>query len=368
MSTSLPKFIADDSLAITQEMIDAYEAMTGKTLYPAQVERLLIDLIAYRETLVRTAINDTARQNLMAFARAPMLDYLGELVGVTRLPAQSARTRVRLTLVEPLTAGLAIPAGFRVETTNGVQFQTLDEVVMSAGASQVELAVLAVEPGLAGNGYLPGQVSQWVDSLGVDLDDVSNLVVTAGGAEAESDERLRERIKLAPESFSVAGSRLAYRHHAMSAHQDIVDVAVDSPEPGVVRLFPLGRDGLPGPALLNAVTLACSDEKVRPLTEQVQVLAPEEIAFTLHARLLVYHDADAGRVLSTARTQAMQLANSLSASLGRDIVPSQFIAALSVPGVYQVELISPTATREVGAAGWAHCLAMDVQLSGERNG
>ena len=368
MSTSLPKFIADDSLAITQEMIDAYEAMTGKTLYPAQIERLLIDLIAYRETLVRTAINDAARQNLVAFARAPMLDYLGELVGVTRLPAQSARTRVRITLAEPLSAGLAIPAGFRVETGSGVQFQTLDDVVMVAGASQIELAVVAVEPGPAGNGYLPGQVSQWVDSLGVDVEDVSNLVVTAGGAEAESDDRLRERIKLAPESFSVAGSRLAYRHHAMSAHQDIVDVAVDSPEPGVVRLFPLGRDGLPGPALINAVALACSDEKVRPLTDQVLVLPPEEMAFTVQAQLLVYRDADANRALETARAQATQLATSLSASLGRDIVPSQFIAALSAPGVYQVMLTSPASTVEVGAAGWAHCVGIDVQLSGERDG
>ena len=61
MST-LPQFVADDSQAITQELITAYEAMTGKTLYPGQVERLLIDLIAYRETLVRTAINDISER------------------------------------------------------------------------------------------------------------------------------------------------------------------------------------------------------------------------------------------------------------------------------------------------------------------
>ena len=96
MST-LPQFVPDDSQAITQELITAYEAMTGKTLYPGQIERLLIDLIAYRETLVRTAINDTGRQNLVAFSRAPMLDYLGELVGVARLPAQSARALIRET-------------------------------------------------------------------------------------------------------------------------------------------------------------------------------------------------------------------------------------------------------------------------------
>ena len=82
MALTEPDFIERDADKITAEMIAQYEAATGKTLYPGQIERLLIDLIAYRETLVRTAINDTGRQNLVAFSRAPMLDYLGELVGV----------------------------------------------------------------------------------------------------------------------------------------------------------------------------------------------------------------------------------------------------------------------------------------------
>ena len=95
--SELIKLVADDPLAITDELVRAYEAATGKTLYPAQIERLFIDLIAYRETLVRGLINDVARQNLVAFARAPMLDFLGELVGVARLSAQPARTTLRFT-------------------------------------------------------------------------------------------------------------------------------------------------------------------------------------------------------------------------------------------------------------------------------
>ncbi|STI00519.1 phage-related baseplate assembly protein J [Escherichia coli] len=65
---------------ITAEMIAKYEADTGKTLYPAQAERLLIDLWAYREMLVRVAVQEAAKQNLVAFSREPMIDYLGELV------------------------------------------------------------------------------------------------------------------------------------------------------------------------------------------------------------------------------------------------------------------------------------------------
>mgnify|MGYP000411452045 FL=1 len=112
MSLPEPSFIDRDPQAITAEIVAQYEQLTGKTLYPAQVERLLIDVIAYRETLVRIGIQEAAKQNLVAYARAPMLDYLGELVGVTRLPAQSARTTVRLTFVDPLASALPTPSSF----------------------------------------------------------------------------------------------------------------------------------------------------------------------------------------------------------------------------------------------------------------
>ncbi|MCV4640052.1 baseplate J/gp47 family protein, partial [Escherichia coli] len=80
------------------EMIAKYEADTGKTLYPAQAERLLIDLWAYREMLVRVAVQEAAKQNLVAFAREPMIDYLGELVGVYRLAAQPATTTLQFSV------------------------------------------------------------------------------------------------------------------------------------------------------------------------------------------------------------------------------------------------------------------------------
>ena len=365
---SLPKFVSDDPTEITQELITAYEAMTGKTVYPAQVDRVFIDLVAYSRTLTMSAINDVGRQNLVAFARAPMLDYLGELVGVIRLPAQSARATVRVTFAEALDVALAIPAGTRAEAAGGVQFQTEGEIIVEAGKTSVDLSMVAVEPGSGSNGLLAGQVNALVDDLGVDVESVANLAVSSGGSDEENDDRLRERIKLAPESFSVAGSRLSYRHHALRAHPDIVDVAVQSPEPGVVNLYPLVKTGLPGSAVLNAVAAACSDEKVRPLTDTVDVLPPAEYTYSISARLVLYHTADATTVLAAAQDAAAGFAIQRQAALGRDVVPSQIIAALSVPGVYQVELLSPGGLMGVPDHGWAHCTDIDVELAGGANG
>ncbi|STN20434.1 putative phage baseplate protein [Escherichia fergusonii] len=100
MAIAEPNFIDRDPAQITSEMIAQYEDASGKKLYPAQAERLLIDLFAYRENLVRIAIQEAAKQNLVAYSRAPMLDYLGELVGVHRLPAQPAKTTLQFSVVQ----------------------------------------------------------------------------------------------------------------------------------------------------------------------------------------------------------------------------------------------------------------------------
>ena len=103
-------------------MIAKYEADTGKTLYPAQAERLLIDLWAYREMLVGVAVQEAAKQNLVAFAREPMIDYLGELVGVYRLAAQPATTTLQFSVDEALAID-ADPAGTRVSASDSVIFR-----------------------------------------------------------------------------------------------------------------------------------------------------------------------------------------------------------------------------------------------------
>lgn len=226
MALTEPDFIERDADKITAEMIAQYEAATGKTLYPAQAERLLIDLWAYREMLVRVAAQEAAKQNLVAFAREPMIDYLGELVGVYRLAAQPASIPLQFSVEEEQAIDVLIPAGTRVSASDSIIFSTDTDVVLKAGLLLVNTTATCTEPGVAGNGWQPAQVSQLLDEIdNVDLQ-VTNLAASSGGSEQEDNDRLRERIKLAPESFTNAGSRKAYRFHAMQAHPNIVDVAV----------------------------------------------------------------------------------------------------------------------------------------------
>src|SRR5579871_60984 len=118
-----PQFVNDadglDPNKILADMVALFESLAGRTLQPAQVERLLINLYAYRESLVRNAIQYAASQNLLAFASFPMIDYLGQLLGVTKLPAQGALTTLQFTLAAALPVSFLIPAGTLVGTTDG---------------------------------------------------------------------------------------------------------------------------------------------------------------------------------------------------------------------------------------------------------
>jgi Baseplate J-like protein len=147
-----PQFVSDndglDPNLILADMVAEFEAAAGRTLQPAQVERLLINLYAYRESLVRNAIQYTGQQNLLAFAEFPMLDYLGQLLGVTRLPAQSASVTLQFTLAEPLSISYTIPALSKVGTTDGeFAFATAADLTIPPGVVTGSIAASATTAG-----------------------------------------------------------------------------------------------------------------------------------------------------------------------------------------------------------------------------
>lgn len=369
MSLPEPEFIERDAVKVTQDLISQYETLTGKTLYPAQVERLLIDLIAYRETLIRIAIQEAAKQNLVEYARFPMLDYLGELVGVRRLPAQPARTVLRFTLTEAQTFNVLIPAGTQVETKDGkFIFKTTEDATIVAGSVSVEVSAECETAGFQANGYLPGEVGNLLTLIPY-VEKAENITTTIGGTDEESDDRLRQRIKEAPESFSNAGSRGAYRFWAMTAHQDIVDVAVMSPTPGVVNVYPLTKQGNPSTEILNLVSQTLNHEKIRPLTDLVQCLSPTRIDFSIVANVTLYNYADSRTVQETIDKKLSNYIKEMKSKLGRDIVRSQIIALInSVYGVYKTELTSPASDRVLAENEWANCTSYTVNIVGSVDG
>lgn len=369
MALPEPSFITRDPAAITAEMVASYEATTGKTLQPAQIERLLIDLIAYRENLLRIGIQEAAKQNLVQYAVFPMIDYLGELVGVVRLAAQYARSTVRLYLTAAQSFDVAVPAGTRIETKDGLlTFATEFNVTVAAGQSYVDASAVCQTAGIVGNGYVTGEINSLVDVVPF-VNSAANTDTSTGGSDEETDDAMRVRIKLAPERFSNAGSYGAYRFHALSVHPDIVDVAITSPSAGTVNVYPLTRYGNPDSIMLDLVEATLTDEKIRPLTDQVAVLAPTKKDFVITAGIVLFNWADTDTVLAEVNAALEAYAATQRTAMGRDVVLTQVVAAINgVYGVYKTTLAAPTADIVNAANEWPNCTAITVTVTGYNNG
>ena len=211
-----------------------------------------------------------------------------------------------------------------------------------------------------------GDLDQLAALLGV-----RRLVVKAGDpnadppvpAELESDDDLRRRTQEALNGFSVAGPEGAYVFHARAVSGTIRDVEATSPEPGVVEVFVLSRegDGTPAPELLAAVQTALSAEDVRPVCDTVRVSAPAIETYSITAAIAT----DAGPDPETVRLDALAALEIMKAGyhrLGRSVPRSAILAALHRPGVRAVDLVSPAADISRGSGEAAFCAAIDVTL------
>lgn len=360
-----PNFIERDVEKITQEWISLYEKRTGKTLHPAQIERILIDIGVYRENLLRIKIQEIAKSNLLTYAPMEVLEHLAELVGVQKLKAKYSKTVIKFELSEELTSDILIPKNTEVETSDGKYiFSTDKDVILKANNLSVCVDATCTTIGSITNNYAIGEINNLLTPFSTDFIKIENTEVSTGGADDESADSLRERIRLAPESFSNAGSVGAYKFHTLSVHQDIIDVEVLSSNSGIVDIYPLTKDGNPTETIIKSIFNYLSSDKVRPLTDNVIVHQPEQIDFDIVANLTLYLDADLNTVITMVNNKLKEYKKEISSKLGKDIVPSQIITLLnSIYGVYNVELISPQ-YKTLEKNQWAKLNNIDIHIGG----
>lgn len=367
MTTQLPEpnFIDRDPTAITNEWITLYEQKTGKTLQDAQIERILIDVGSYRETLLRIKIQEIAKLNLLNYATLDVLKHLGELVGVTILEAKYSKAIFEFKIEAPQDFDITIPSDTQVESNDGqFIFQTTSSAIIKKNTLSILVDGICTTAGIPANGYEINSITTLINPLGYVIT-VKNTTITSGGQDEESADNFRERIRQAPESFSNAGSKGAYKFHTLSADQSIIDVAVISPSAGVVEIYPLVDTGTPSDDLILTVQSCLCADKIRPLTDNVIVKKPEVINFSITATLTLYSFADLASVQTAVNDGLNKYKTALKSSLNKDIVPNQIITILnSIYGVYNIELTSPT-FQTVAANQWANLQDFNITYEGE---
>lgn len=130
-------------------------------------------------------------------------------------------------------------------------------------------------------------------------------------------------------------------------------MAVNSPDPGVVKLYVLMDDGtLAGEELKREVLAACSADEVRPLTDRVSVedaeTVPYNISFTYY---LQTGGTKSGTEIAAEVDAAVEKYRAWQqAKLGRDINPDKLREYLCQTGIKRIVFTAPdfTALRDGG--------------------
>jgi phage-related baseplate assembly protein len=346
-------FAVKDASQIQIDVINRYEQIfylqtqIKKTLARGDPVRLFLLSIIYQLAVQRSIVDSTGKQNLIKYSVGPNLDNLGARWGNRgkRAAAKKAKTVLQFTRTDSTTVEI-VPQGTIAQTNDNHQFETDLPLILTIGALTGDVGASALNPGTEYNGFVPGQINSIVQTAVPFLAQVTNTVISSGGAPIEPDSRLRARIWFAPESFSTAGPMEAYEYWAGSANTLIIDISAYSAPAiaGEVHLYVLMEGGrLPTQIELDEVYTICDDERIRPLTDYVFSEVPTVIPYDIGAYYYIGEE-DAIFLDSIQARVTEALAEYIywqRTKIGRDVNPSRFSQYLMNAGAKWVNI--PTA-------------------------
>lgn len=340
------KFVEVDPKAIENQLISEYENAIGETLYPGDERRIfLLQLIPIIVGL-KNDINDTAKQNFLRYARGEILDGIGGTI-TPRLKPQKAKVTLEFKLSAPQLTPVVISGGTRVTPDGILYFEAIEDLIIPKGEEAGRVIAAALEEGEKYNKFTPGQIKNIVDPIPY-VASATNIDESSGGADIENDDHYRDRIRQVQESYSTAGPEGAYIYWAKTADANIADVAITSPSPGVIRVIVLMKEGrLPLQTVLDSVYTAVNAKNRRPLTDKVEVTAPNEILYDIELTYYISHERSSMENIIKGSIEKSIEAYKLwqCEKLGRAINPDYLRQLMLEQGVFRIDITNPVYTK-----------------------
>lgn len=346
-------FIEDLTLSDIQNRMvelyqEKYEELEGKPANLARADPMTLLLYATATYLYQHAlrIDFRGKMNLLKYSSGEYLDNLAALKRITRNGASSAVVTMRFTLSDVRSSVVAIPQGTRVQTED-IFFETMSYAEIEAGDTTIDILCQCMSEGVVGNGFEPGAIITLVDPIPY-VASVINIDTSAGGADVESDESLRERVYLAPAGFSTAGASESYIYWAKSFSSAVSDVVVTDPEdsPGDVIVSFLINGEVPTESIIQSMYDWLNDSTIRPLTDHLSVVAPSVHMFEVELTYYI-NSSDYAQVVSIQSAVEQAVDDYITwqtSAIGRDLNPSELTKRVVAAGAKRVEIISPVYT------------------------
>ena len=340
------KFVETNSETLQNKAIKYYEEYTGESLSKNDAKRAILQAVVYACTIMINNINTTGLNNLLEYSTGEALDELIKIIGVERLQATPSKVTLKFTLSSAQATSVEIPKGTRATADGKIFFATDEALVIPSGSLYGEVKATATVSGEIGNGLVEGQISKIVDGVPY-VASVSNTTISTDGRDIESDDDLKERVRIAPFSYSTAGAKEAYKYLALSANANVGDADPYRTSAGCLTIAIVKKDGtLPteDDEIITDVINACNDKEARPLTDNLTVSPAKPINDTIDVTF--YISAEDSAIASKIQADVENAVNEYklwqTTKIGRDIIPDQLRSRMYKAGAYSVAVTSPT--------------------------
>lgn len=364
-------FIGDVTLkdiedSLVRDYEEKYFETTGEKIILARADPVTLLLYACAVQFYQgyKYIDKAGKMDLLKYAYGPYLDHIASMKGITREQAKPARVMVRFTLSEVRPNTIEIPQGTHV-TDGSMYFETEQYAEIKPGSGYIDVECVCLVSGSDGNDLQPGEINTLVNPIPY-VASVSNIEETAGGVDIEDDDSMKERVYIAPSSYSVAGPEDAYRYWVKTFNSGISDVLVQSDNPvDVIVEFIMSDGELPTTGLIQGLQLYLQNKQIRPLTDKVTVKAPDTVDYKLDVRYYI-NTSDLKRadtIKANVTASVEQYIVWQRSKIGRDINPSQLIQMMVSAGAKRVEVKLPV-FQVVGAANVAKLVSQTVTYGG----
>ena len=338
---------------ILNEMIADYEKKyqeaTGRkvTLRPGDKEHIHLRIEAGQYFQMYQILDNAAKMNLLKYSKGNFLRHLGAFKKTFIQEPKPAVVTARFTLSEIRKDVIYIPQGTRITAGDGVYFATDDYAEVKAGEKYADINCTCESVGTVGSEYIIGQIGTLVDPVPY-VESVENITKSEGGTGEETEESFRERIFLAPSSYSVAGPSDAYEYWVKQYNSAAIeDVKIHEPLEAVVDIRILLRGGdLPSESFCGGCLEYLKENPIIPLTDNVYVSAPDVAPYDLKATYYISRsDINNIATIQTSIEAAKDTYLSWQKTkIGRDINPDALTEFVRAAGGKRVVIESPVFT------------------------
>ncbi len=302
--------IFTDMLAYFQTLDPQYDA-----LVESDPVYLILQMAAYRETLLRQRQNESALAVMLAYAEKADLDNIGAHFDVPRLLLEEGDAEA-VPPVEPV---------YEKDTDYRLRIQLSQEGKSTAGPE--------------------GAYEFHARSADGDVADAA--IKAPEFSYADLDQAILDQLPAGVICLQVDD-----------------DAGLANPMPGDVAVTILSRtgDGTANQTLLNAVDARLNDYSVRPLTDRVNTRSADIVEYSIDAAVEIEPGPGADIILQAANNSLQEFVNQRS-NIGEPVALSAIYAALHVTGVKRAVINSPGNDVAVTDIQAAHCIGITVVTS-----